>query len=461
MKKIIYFTHKLFLTFSLLILVSCEGFFQMLVSTPQCIAAIDYGDIVSVKVNLKVNPNEYGEGAYTPVDRFCQDTANNIEGYQVTYLDTGVDYTSTNNPLTIKAFGYGDFCSKSFESGYEVADNADCSDVDCSTDSTNKCCTLTIQEEGEECQTSALMLDPRIQGAQPIFSDNELICAEIAESNTSFEFDDTDEFLVLVPKLCIPGPNDGGSCNSSGEYMDKQASGKWVDCNDCKHGASEGSCDDCSCAIIKNTCDTSSGAFEDENGMCVCDGSAGCEVKFNETLVYSPNQIDFADSSFSFDTTTSFTIADSISDGVCSKFEYMVMNAYHNIKNANDANADANWTEAQMQKIALNSVQAGFIVDSADNNQQVTNENYYQQIYATRYDGSKTKEIFLSYCDSIATCSLDTYTFSASGNSGSWGSGETSTHSSSTTTTCQGTDSDQAYQEFVESCSNKRYYYDQ
>ena len=73
---------------------------------------VDYGDIVSVKTNLKVNLSESMEiHHFTPADFLCEDKANKIDGYQATYLDTGVDYTSTNNPLTIKAFGYGDFYS--------------------------------------------------------------------------------------------------------------------------------------------------------------------------------------------------------------------------------------------------------------------------------------------------------------------------------------------------------------
>ena len=305
---------------------------------------------------------------------------------------------------------------KSFETTYEVADTADCASVDCAVDSSNSCCTLTIEEEGDECQSSAIMLDPTIQGAQPIFSDDNLICSEIAEGNTSFQFDDIDEFLVLVPKLLHSGDNDS-SCDSDGEYKDKQdVNGEWVDCEECEDGASTGSCDDCGCAIIEYLCDGSSGATEDENGMCVCeDGVSGCVVQYTETVVYNADQIDFADYEFEYDT-VDFEIKDSAKDGVCSKFEYMVMTAFHNLENANDSSANANWTDEQMQKMALNAVQAGFIVDSADNNQNngsdETDKNY-QQIYATRYDGSNIQSAYLSDCgiDAANLCTLGSYDY--------------------------------------------------
>jgi type IV secretory pathway VirB6-like protein len=450
MNKILYLTHKLFLTFLLLILASCQGFFQILTSTPQCIAAVDFGDIVSVKINLKVNPNEYGEKAFTPPGRLCQNAADGIDGYQVTYYNTGVEYTSVNNPLTIKAFGYGDFCSKSFATGYETSTSAGCNGVDCSADPGSSCCTMAIQEDASECQTSAIMLNPKIQGKQPTFSDNELICSDTPAGNTSYQFDATDNFLVLVPKVCIPGDHDSNkNCsNNISDYKDIKKSGVWQDCSKCTSSTNNSDCNSCGCVLKDYVCDTSGGA-SNVNGACTCGNKSNCEVKYTEVIGYYPDQIDFAKETFQYDTTDGFVTNGSNGDGVCSKFEFMVMQSYYNLEKMNSVDPDINLSAQEMQKNALSSVSLGFIIDAADNNTS-SNIKYYQQIYSTEYGGSKTKQVFLNQNCSATECNLATYTYDAV-------NAKLSNPTGTTTYQCSGSVSD--YTDFVEGCSNQRHAY--
>ncbi|MBT4989620.1 MAG: hypothetical protein HOM96_03695 [Rickettsiales bacterium] len=431
--------------------------FQLLGTTPNCIEAIDFGDIVSVKINLKVNPMEWDpDDTEKSDDKRCQDAAAGTEGYVVEYYNTGVDYTNTNNPLSIKAHGYGDFCSTSFATGYEKSDNSDCANIDCSTDSGSDCCTLSVQEDAGECKKSSILIDSSKNGVQPFFADNELTCSADGTANSSFKFQNHDEFLVLVAKICLPNEDsDNASCGEySSDYKDKKSGGAWNKCSACTAKGFEddpdNACSGCNCVIKSLECNTGGGALINASGICECT-APGCTEAYKQVIDYEAGQIDFINSAvndisvkgyFDYATTTNFAIDTTTGDGVCSKFEYQVMQSYKEIKKLNDDYEDINFPEAEMKRMALDSVRPGFIVDSAD---KVTADNGAFPIMAERVNSNdKAEKITLDTDCNINACSLAKYEC-VGGECDSTGS---------TTTLCKS--SEAGYKADVESCSAKR-----
>ena len=457
MKKLAQKLQTIFISLLFLTLISCEGLFQMLTTTPDCIDAVDFGDIVSVRVGLKVNPEDWGNAnkSQDPTLR-CPDSTRGWDGYKVEYFNTGVDYTSTNNPLSIKASGFGTFCSASFDSGYEKSEDDSCDAVDCDTDSDSSCCSLSIEEEGSSCQTSLITFDSSLPGEQPLGVESEFACSPSGGSNSSFYFNNAKEFLVLVPKLCIPGSED--KCDGEDEYKDKKVGGSWEDCSACTTGNLAG-CENCSCVLRSFVCDTASGATVDENGLCDCDGVEGCSEDYIEVVKYTPDQIDFANSSFDHIRTDSFTMAGNVGDGVCSNFEYLVAQTYSDLK---DMSTNNGWgyTDPELQRMSLDSIQLGFVTDMADNlTAETYDANRYKAIMATKVGTERKEPVFLKTGCDISGCNLTRHSCSLLDSSGDVSEPNFTCGDNGGASSIQCSTSESAYKSKVEACSRSRLSY--